>query len=287
MCIALQLDHHHRLFACAGESESDEDDVTAMSNSDKQALQEEGAASGPDGTITAGSTSTAQPFTDAVASYDDIDTDDVADSRRSGTQSHDRQSSHASAVVTGDSVDKLHPSLSPAAEEQRHLQSAAFAHQPDSQQQGQFQASPSNDTAVASGQSLSHTRQEHSHLQPASQADFQHQERTQVSPSNDTAVASGQSQHHGHSQASPSNDAPVASGQGLAGNLAFQQELQQRSGQRQARAGATSDATTRDVASQRNESDRGLRWVTVHPPAPHADPRIWSKDLPTMHLWCQ
>ena len=274
------------MYECAGESESDEDDVTAMSNSDKQALQEQSAASGPDGTITAGSTSTAEPITDAVASYDDIDPDDMAQSRPS-THPHYRQSSHTSAAVTNDSVDKLHPSSSPAPKEQRDSQSAGFAHQTENEQQGHFQAPLSNNTALASGQLLSHARQGDSRLQPASQADFQHQERTQASPSNDTAMASGQSQHHdrsqascsddtavssdpsqhhGRSQASPSNDAPVASGQGLAGNLAFQQELQQRSGQRQARAGAMSDATIKEVTSQRNESERGLRWVSAHPP---------------------
>lgn len=251
-----------------GESESDEDDATAMSNSDKQALQEPSVANTSDGTITAGSTSTAQPFTDAVAYFDDIDTDDMAESRPSGTQSHDIQTSQTSATANDDSIDKMRPSLSPAAEEQRDLQSAAFAHQPENEQQGHVQAPPSNDTAVVSGQSVSHTRQGHSQLQPASQADFQHQERTQASRSNDTAMASGQSQHHGRSQASPSNDAPVASGQSLAGNLAFQQELQQRSGQRQARAGAMSDATIKERTSQRNESERGLR--------EQARPAVWG-----------
>ncbi len=54
---------------------------------------------------------------------------------------------------------------------------------------------------------------------------------------------------------------PGVGGPSLASNLAFQQELQQRSGERQARAGAVmSDATAREVADRGNrESEAAQR----------------------------
>ena len=213
LCTFVLLHLWNKCDPCAGESESDEDDVLAMNSPDRQAgTSQSDASAGPDDTITAGSTSTAQPFTDAVAPYDDIDTDDVTYSRSSDTEACDRQREISQTSV------------------------ASTDHLPDAQRS-----------------SAPHT-DKHTFPQPASRFDSDHSGVLQASPSKNTALATDQSLAV---RLASSNAAPEASGQHVAGSLAFQQELQRRSWQQQARTAAVGDDNTTDAASQRH--DRGLR----------------------------
>ena len=223
-----------------GESESDDEGAAAV-NSPQPPTQD--ISSAAENTFTGGSSSTAQPFTDASTSYDDIDTD-------------------TSLPMLGGSADPGNSSSSSAWH--KHGTSAADPTTPQLDGRGR-RTQQSMD--CSSGASDAHTQNMNALSQQPVHADALHnhmaQQGSERHASSSAAVAATAASEgaQGEGQEVGPPGIPGVGGSTLASNLAFQQELQQRCGERQARAGAvTSDASAREVADRGNrESEAAQR----------------------------
>ena len=224
--------------ALVGESESD-DEGAAAGNSPQPSSQN--ASSAAENMFTGGSSSTAQPFTDATTSYDDIDTDNplpmLGGSATPGASSNS-SAWHKHGISAADTTS---PQLdSHNTETQQSMDHSSWA------------SDAQNMTALSQ--------------QPV-RADTLHDHMTQSgteghASSSAVATAASEGAFQGEGQeVGPTRGIPGVGGATLASNLAFQQELQRRSGERQARAGAVkSDASAREVADRGNrESEAAQR----------------------------
>lgn len=252
----------------AGESDSDQEENTAVT--DTQSFYEPTAAA--DDTLTAGSTSTAQLFTDAGTSYDDIDTDApqqlqtgpprprgslAQDNTTRTTQTHADGSSDASSPQLDDCMGdqaqrsiQMHHSDRGSDAHSQAIQAASgetpYTLHADATQHDRHRSAPS----AAAGANEANAA-------AAVQADGQGQQgRPPAAMSQPGApaafpsaapVAEEEGQDLTQLPAGATN--PGVAAPTLASNRAFQQELQRRSGERQARAGALmTDAAAREVA---------------------------------------
>jgi len=228
------------LNAFAGESESDDEGAAAV-NSPQPSPQDASSAAG--NTFTGGSSSITQPFTDAGTSYDDIDTDNPL------------------PMLGGSTT----PGNSSSSAWHKHGNSAA---DPTSPQLDSHNMETQQSVDHSSGASDAHTQNLTALSQQPVHGDTLHERMTQLAteghPSSSAAAAAAaasEAADQGDGQQIGPPGIPGVGGPTLASNLAFQQELQQRSGERQARAGAVmSDASAREVADRGNrESEAAQR----------------------------
>lgn len=252
----------------AGESDSDQEEDAAVT--DTQFYDEPTAAA--DDTLTAGSTSTAQLLTDAGTSYDDIDTDaprqpQSGPPRPRGSLAQD-DATRTTQMHADGSGDASSPQLDDCMgdQAQRSIQM---------QHSGRGSEAHTQDILAASGETPyslhADAAQDDRHRSAPSAAAGANEARAAAAVQADAQGQQGRlpagMSHPGAAVASPSA-APVAEEEGqdliqlpagatnpgvaaptLASNRAFQQELQQRTGERQARAGALmTDAAAREVA---------------------------------------
>jgi len=232
---------HTLLNALVGESESDDEGAAAV-NSPQPSPQD--ASSAAEHTFTGGSSSIAQPFTDAGTSYDDIDTDnplpmlDTSPDPGSSSSSAWHKHGNSTADTTTPQLDSHNME---AQQNVDHSNRASDAH-------------TKNVTALS--QQPVHADALHDHM-------AQQGTERYASSSAATVASEGAFQGEGQEVGPPGipGGIPGVGGPTLASNLAFQQELQQRSGERQARAGAVmSDASAREVADRGNrESEAAQR----------------------------
>ena len=228
-----------------GESESDDEGAAAV-NSPRPPSQD--ISSAAENTFTGGSSSTAQPFTDASTSYDDIDTDTSLPMLGGSADPGNSSSSSAWHKHGTSAADPTTPQLD--GRDRRTQQSIDHS-------SGASDAHTQNMTALS--QQPVHADALHNHM--AQQGAERHVSSSAAAPvaATATAASEGAVQREGQEVGPPG--IPGLGGSTLASNLAFQQELQQRSGERQARAGAvTSDASAREVADRGNrESEAAQR----------------------------
>ena len=224
------------LGALVGESESDDEGAPAV---DSPQPSSQNASSAAEHTFTGGSSSTAQPFTDAGTSYDDIDTD-------------------TSLPMLSGSAD---PGDSSSSAWHKHVNSAADTTTP---QLDSHNMETQQSMDHSSGASDAHTQKMTALSLPPVHADASHAHMAQQGTeghASSAATAASEAAVQGEGQEVGPPGMPGVGGPSLASNLAFQQELQQRSGERQARAGAVmSDASAREVADRGNrESEAAQR----------------------------
>ncbi len=233
---------HTLLGALVGESESDDEGAVAV-NSPQPSSQNASCAA--EHTFTGGSSSTAQPFTDAGSSYDDIDTGTTlqmlvgsAAPGASSSSSAWHEHSNSAADTTTPQVDSHNMEIKQSVD---HSSGASDAH-------------TQNMTALS--QQPVHADTLHSHM---AQQGTEGHASSSAAAKTEAATATEAASEEGQQVRPPG--IPGVGGPTLASNLAFQQELQQRSGGRQARAGAVmSGASAREVADRGNrESEAAQR----------------------------
>ena len=183
-----------------------------------------------------GSSSIAQPFIDAGTSYDDIDTDAAA------PQQHDTQHGVLSSQAGGSSSYMHSSSSVPAGEASSQKEHSPLHHACGGAAGAQ---QPSDQPRYDRWDSDAHN------VDTNAQSEQQDVGFTAESLDQANGSMTQQEEDQSQAQSSGNHGVPRETGPGL-GNLAFQQELQQRSVERQARAGALmSNASAREV------SDRG------------------------------
>ena len=240
--------------ALVGESESDDEGAAAVNspegaaavNSPRPPCQNASSAAG--NTFTEGSSSTAQPLTDTGTSYDDIDTDNPLPMLGGSAEPGDSSNSSAWHKHGNSAADTTSPQLdSHNMETQQsvdHSSAASDAHTQD---------------MTALSQQPVHADALHNHM--AQQGTEGHTSSSSAAATATTSEAAGHGEGQEVGPPGIPGGIPGVGGPTLASNLAFQQELQQRSGERQARAGAVmSDASAREVSDRGNsESEAAQR----------------------------
>ena len=257
-----------------GESESDEDDVLPSQEPQTQTQTDKYAA---EQTVIGGLTSTAQPVTDVGTSYDDID-EDTATSQQYAIAPNNKPSTaqRGNSPPAVGSSNANQPSISSRASD-AHMHAGSSwssdAHTQDRSGASEMQhnASFPNQATGQLAQEVEEGNQLPSALKQEGEERQQRQVQMPAGARNPGFASSALAQAEDKNQ--PQVQVPAATagdpGSGnptLASNLAFQQELQQRSGERQARAGALMGDSPRDVADRgtaasraRAGAQRGLR----------------------------
>ncbi|DBA70627.1 TPA: hypothetical protein ACH3X2_012011 [Trebouxia sp. C0005] len=237
-----------------GESESDDEGAAAINNPEPSTQNASGAA---EHTFTGGSSSTAQPFTDAGTSYDDIDTDPTVRMLGESADPGDSSAWHKHDISAADTTTpQLDSHNTDTQHTVDHSNRASHAHDAHTQNMTALSQQPVQADALPDHMPQQGTEGHASSSAAAAAA---------------TAASEAAVQVEGQEVGPPC--IPGVGGPTLASNLAFQQELQQRSEERQARAGAVmSDASAREVADRGNrESEPAQRSLREQ-----ARPAVWG-----------
>lgn len=245
-----------------GESESDDEGLLAPQK-DAQPSVPALAPSAEEDTLTSGSTSTAQPFTDVSMPADSDTVTSPQQGAESQLQKHAQAEPHLQSQLQGwlqsqsgpnTESHTRHAATDPASVSSPFLDRLATAGGPSSGNASQCAQQPSHFSMASD----THTQgSSQSAAEPASAAPNKATD-AQFEPNQARGHAAEEAQEE-RQHGQPSNAAnPMAAGQALASNLAFQHELQQRSSERQARAGALlGNAEAGETAGRGDQGGQG------------------------------